>query len=363
MNGVSSLRDTLDRLLDGHSLSQAEAEALFTELTSENTPPAVAGAVLAALRAKGVTADELRGFAMRMRAMAVRPHWPPVAGTGTSGVSRADASMAVDIVGTGGDKSSSLNLSSGASLLAAACGIPIIKHGNRSISSRAGSADMLQALGLPMPLDVAAAGRCFQALGFTFLFAPYYHPAARIIAPVRQALGVRTVFNILGPLSNPASPPFLVVGAYDLPTAELMAQALHGTPLRRAYVIHGAAGWDEPTPIGPFTLFEVDERGVTRSERDPLDYGLPRCAESELRGGEADHNAAVLVEVLRGELHGPARDALLLGAALALQVSGREVEPKAAVARAASAIDDGAATQLLQNLRAFAAAEAARAAP
>ena len=152
---------------------------------------------------------------------------------------RADPSCrrlpgAVDIVGTGGDRSGSLNLSTGAALLAAACGVPVFKHGNRSLSSRAGSADVLEALGLPLPLDEQAAGRCFAALNFTFLFAPYYHAATRSIAPVRAALGVRTVFNILGPLSNPAEPPFLVIGAFDAATAELMAQALHGSRMSGA---------------------------------------------------------------------------------------------------------------------------------
>ncbi len=136
----------------------------------------------------------------------------------------------------------------------------MIKHGNRSISSRAGSADVLQALGLPMPLDEAAAGRCFAELGFTFLFAPYYHAATRNIAPVRAALGVRTVFNILGPLSNPAAPPFLVLGAFERDVAELMAQSLPGSGIERAFVIHGAEGWDEPTPVGPFALFDVSAR-------------------------------------------------------------------------------------------------------
>ena len=181
---------------------------------------------------------------------------------------------AVDIVGTGGDRSGSLNLSTGAALLAAACGLPIVKHGNRSISSRAGSADVLQALGLPVPLDEALAARCFAALGFTFLFAPYYHAATRNLAPVRVALGVRTVFNILGPLVNPASPPFLVIGAYEYGTAELMAQALLGSGIRRAFVIHGAEGWDEPTPVGSVCAVRCGADGVRQQTRDPAHYGL-----------------------------------------------------------------------------------------
>ncbi len=332
----------LERLLEGRHLAEDEAAQLLAALTTADLAPALAGALLVALRAKGVTAAELRGFARSMRALARRPQIGSTAG-------------AVDIVGTGGDRSSSLNLSTGAALLTAACGLPVIKHGNRSISSRAGSADVLQALGLPMPLDEAAAGRCFAACGFTFLFAPYYHGATRHIAPVRAALGVRTVFNILGPLSNPAAPPYLVIGAYELATAELMAQALVGSGVERAFVIHGAEGWDEPTPIGPFALFAIDRRGVRAERRSPADYGLAPCSAADLTGADAAHNARELAAVLEGGRTGPHRDALLLGAALALEVTGQELSPRAGVARAARAIDSGAARELLARLQRFGA--------
>src|ERR1700689_1563578 len=202
MTDVVLLRAWLDRLLEHENLKQGEAAQLLTALTAHDLAPAMAGALLAALRAKHVTAAELRGFAQRMRALARRPDLPRLAHAG-------------GIVGTGGDRSGSLNLSTGAALVAAACGLPVFKHGNRAISSRAGSADVLEALGLPLPLDEAAAGRCFAALGFTFLFAPYYHAATRSIAPVRATLGVRTVFTLLGPLSNPAAPPYLGIGAFS----------------------------------------------------------------------------------------------------------------------------------------------------
>src|SRR6202789_1374369 len=199
---ANSPHNTLDHLVQRRDLTEAEAAALLKSLTTGEVAPAMAGALLAALRMKGVTAAEVRGFAGAMRSLARKP-------------ALAAGLDAIDIVGTGGDASGSLNLSTGAALLAAACGLPVIKHGNRSISSRAGSADVLEALGLPLPLDEAAAGRCFEATGFTFLFAPYYHAATRAIAPVRSALGVRTVFNLLGPLSNPAAPPYLVIGAFS----------------------------------------------------------------------------------------------------------------------------------------------------
>src|ERR1700723_1617305 len=330
MNGVVFLGALPDRLLERENLSQSEAAQLLHALTAEDLPPALAGALLAALRAKGVTAEELRGFAGAMRELARQPQLP----------SLGDA---VDIVGTGGDASGSLNLSTGAALLAGACGLPVIKHGNRAISSRAGSADVLQALGLPLPLDEAAAGRCFAALGFTFLFAPYYHAATRSIAPVRAALGVRTVFNMLGPLSNPAAPPYLVIGAFSIASAELIANALQGSGILRAFVIHGAEGWDEPTPIGGFTLFDVGADGVRYELRKPADYGLPLCEADALAGADAEHNALELKRVLGARAAGAHRDALLLGAAVALEVTGRESSPTLAVARAAQAIDGGVA--------------------
>src|ERR1700674_3118216 len=203
-------RRTLEHLLDGRDLTESQAGDLLGELTAPDLAPAMAGALLAALRGKGVTAAEVRGLAGAMRRLARKPELP----------SSPDA---IDIVGTGGDSSGSLSLSTGAALLAAACGLPVVKHGNRSISSRSGSADLMEALGFTMPLDEYRAAECFVATGFTFLFAPYFHPAMKALAPIRAALGIRTVFNLLGPLTNPAAPRFLLVGAYDAPTAELIA--------------------------------------------------------------------------------------------------------------------------------------------
>jgi len=336
------LRGWLDGLLEKRSLVVDEARALLVALTDAQLPPALAGALLAAIRAKGVTAEELRGFALGMRSLARRPAFAP-----------AELAGAVDIVGTGGDKSGSFNLSTGASLLAAAAGLTVVKHGNRSVSSKAGSADVLEALGLALPLDEQRAAACLAATGFTFLFAPHYHPAMKAIGPVRHALGVRTVFNILGPLTNPAEPPFHVIGAYNDATARLMAEALAGLPLTRAFVIHGAAGWDEPSPLGPFLLLDVRPGQVRESQRAPADYGIAVCQEEHLQGGDAAYNATALTQVLRGEDHGPHRDALLLGAALALEVTGRAASPREAIALARAAIDDGRASAQLAKLAAF----------
>jgi anthranilate phosphoribosyltransferase len=334
---MSPPRELLQWLLERRNLSEAQSQELLAHLADPALPPAVSGAILAALTAKGVVADEVRGFARAMRRLALRPDLPPDL-------------RAIDIVGTGGDASGSLNISTGTALLTAACGLPVIKHGNRSVSSRCGSADVLEALGLPIPLDAQAARACFEATGFTYLFAPHYHPATRAIAPIRSALGVRTVFNILGPLVNPAQPPLHLVGAFSLDIARLIAETFKGLPAERTFVVHGADGWDEPTPIGPFTVFDVRPGQVAQQERSPADYGLAPCTAAALAGGDARHNAAAIRAVLYGQDRGAHRDCLLLGTALALEVAGLVREPREGVARAAAAIDSGAARRVVDAL-------------
>jgi anthranilate phosphoribosyltransferase len=335
---MSFLRKSLERLLERRDLAEAEAEELLAALIQPDTPQALAGAVLAALRAKGVVAEEVRGFARGMRRLARRPQIP-------AGV------RAIDVVGTGGDASGSLNISTATALLTAACGVPVVKHGNRSISSRAGSADVLEALGVRLPLDEQSAGVSLARTNFTFLFAPYYHPAMKAIAPVRTALGVRTIFNVLGPLTNPAEPPLHLIGAFSLDMARLMAETLAGLPVERTFVVHGAEGWDEPTPVGPFTVFDVHPGRVDVEVRTPSDYGLQVCTPAELTGGDAQQNAAALRAVFAGEDRGAHRDCLLLGAALALEVAGAVRSPREGVSRAGEALDSGAAMRVLEGLR------------
>jgi anthranilate phosphoribosyltransferase len=347
---VSSARELLQQLCTGRHLSEEQARELLAHLTDAELPAALAGALLAALATKGVVAAELRGLARGMRERARHPGTPP-------------GLRAIDIVGTGGDASGSFNISTGTALLTAACGVPVIKHGNRSVSSRCGSADMLEALGVGIPPDASAAAACLAATGFTFLFAPHYHPATARVAPVRAALGVRTVFNILGPLVNPAQPPLQLVGAFSLEVARLIAETFAGLPIERAFIVHGCGGWDEPTPMGPFTVFDVRPGSVAESVRTPQEYGLNACSAADLAGGDAASNARALAAVVSGEDRGPHRDCLLLGAALALEIAGVAEEPRAGMARAALAIDGGAAAALLAALRvqrtAFAAAERA----
>jgi anthranilate phosphoribosyltransferase len=337
----------LAKLVAGTDLEEREAHALLRALAAGDVEPALSGGLLIALKNKGESAAEIRGFALAMRALAQKPEIPP-------------GKAYVDIVGTGGDGSGSLNLSTGSALLAAACGLRVVKHGNRSITSRSGSADVLAALGLTVPLDGEAAVAALDELGFTFLFAPHYHPAMKQIAPIRAALGVRTVFNILGPLVNPAAPPFHVIGAPSGEIATLMADALAEMPVERAFVIHGAQGWDEPTPIGPFLCYDVRAGRVTRTTRIPADAGLSTCTEEDLKGADAAHNAARLRNALAGNDTAAHRDALALGAGLALEVTGTCRDFAQGVERARGAIADGTAARFLARFDAFAARLRAR---
>jgi anthranilate phosphoribosyltransferase len=340
------LKEILETLLGQGNLTERESAELLVALTDPEMPPPMAGALLAALRAKGVSADEVRGFARGMRSLARHPRIAPGA-------------PVADVVGTGGDGSHTFNLSTGTALLAAAAGVRIVKHGNRSVSSRSGSADVLEHLGLTLPLDEAAAGACLEATGFTFLFAPHYHPAMKAIAPVRAALGIRTVFNLLGPLTNPAEAPYALIGAWSLDIAALMAETLSGMPIERMFVVHGETGWDEPTPAAPFVLFDVRPGSVERSRRTAADFGLPVCRPEDLRGADAAHNADKLAQVLRGQEAGAHRDALVMGAALVLEVTGMAPDPRSAAAAAAAAIDDGRASRVLDALAAFGAGRGA----
>lgn len=330
------MKAVLEKLLGGGDLSAGEAANLFDILVDGSTPPVVVGALLAALALKGETGDEIRGLALAMRARAL----PCDLGT-PDGL--------VDVVGTGGDGAGSFNLSTGAALVAAASGCRIAKHGGGAVSSRSGSADVLVALGLRLPISAAEARGLLERTGFTFLHAPHFHDALRGLAPLRRALGTRTVFNLIGPICNPASPRFAVIGAATHAAARSIAEALSGLSFERAFVIHGDQGWDEPTPAGPFHLFEVGPNRVVASERDPLGCGLPRCRPEALRGGYPMTNALAMREVFGGA-PGPHRDALVLGAALALEVSSRCRTMEEGVAMASAALQRGDAARLLDAI-------------
>lgn len=335
---MSALKEVLERVLDGERLRAAEARAALGMLADPEENEARKAAFLAALRARGETSEEVLGFALGMRDAALAPPIP------------VDGPALVDTCGTGGDGAGSLNVSTATALVVAGAGLRVVKHGNRSVSSRSGSADVLEALGFHLSPDPASAADLLAKSGFTFLFAPSFHPAMKQIMPVRRAMGVRTVFNILGPLTNPARPAFQLVGAFSPEAGRLMAGALAGLGVQRAFVVHGDPGWDEATPCGPFWRWDVRDGQVREERLDPAEvYGLPRCAPEALAGGDAAENARHLLAMLEGE-RGPHRDAVLLNAALLLEAAGLG-EGQEALALAAEAVDSGKARAVVEAAR------------
>lgn len=332
-----SLEDLLGQLMNGESLSEEQSETLMTALAAGSVEPALAGALLVALRMKGESAEEVRGFANGMRRVATE-------------VKLDDSLELIDIVGTGGDGSQSFNISTGSALLSAACGLNVAKHGNRSVSSKSGSADLLEFLGYRFPTGADAVKAEIRENGFSFLFAPNFHPAMKHIAPIRQALKIRTVFNILGPLTNPAKPSFYLLGAFSSEMASLMASSLSGMDIKRAFVVHGLNGWDEPTPASKFELFDVRENTIIHKIIDPEEHGIRTCTENALKGGTSEVNAESLVKVFEGKDNGAHEDALVLNAALALQVAGKVDELTDGIETARETIMNGKAKEFLSRL-------------
>ena len=333
-----TIQEALARLLEGRDLSQDEARRVMNAIMEGEATPAQMGGFLVALRLKGETADEIAGCAEAMRAhvLAVRP-------------ARDDL---VDTAGTGGDGARTFNISTAAALVAAAAGAGVAKHGNRAVSSESGSADVLEALGFRLELPPPRIEQSIDELGFGFLFAPSHHPAMRHAAPVRRELATRTVFNVLGPLTNPAGARAQVVGVYAPELVETIASVLARLGARRAFVVHGAGGIDELSPAGPNLVCEVADGRVERREIDPADFGVPRCSSAELAGGTPAENAAFVREVFAGA-PGAKREAVLLNAAGAIAASGRADDLEEGYAFAAEAVDSGAAAERLEALIAF----------
>jgi len=333
-----TVQQALARLLDGHDLSRDEARAVMNEIMEGEATPAQIGGFLVALRLKGETADEIAGCAeaMREHVLTVRPK-------------RDDL---VDTAGTGGDAARTINISTAAALVAAAAGAGVAKHGNRAVSSASGSADVLEALGFRLELPRAEIERSIDELGFGFLFAPTHHPAMRHAAPVRRELAARTVFNVLGPLTNPAGARAQVVGVYAPSLVRTIAEVLAQLGARRAFVVHGAAGIDELSPAGPNLVCEVVDGDMREREIDPLELGVPRCDPSELRGGSPGDNAEAIRAVFRGE-NGGKRSAILLNAAGAIAAAGHADDLREGLEVARTAVDSGAALVRLDELIAF----------
>ena len=328
------LKPTLAILQEGRPLTSVEATAAFEIILSGAATPSQIGAFLAALRVRGETVDEIAAGVGVMRANALKVKVP---------------THVLDTCGTGGDGSGSYNISTAVAIVAAACGAYVAKHGNRALGSKSGSSEVLESLGVKLTLSPAALEQCINDVGIGFLFAPRHHAAMRHVGPTRQELGFRTIFNLLGPLSNPAGANRQLLGVFDKQWVEPLAQVLKKLGSERAWVVHGSDGMDELTTTGPSTVAELRKGEVTVFEVTPEDAGLERATPEDLAGGTPDENAAAMTALLDGET-GAYRDIVLLNTAAALMVCNKADNLKEGAEMAALAIDDGGAKAVLGNL-------------
>jgi anthranilate phosphoribosyltransferase len=331
---AKELKRLMTRVADGEPLGESDMQAALDLLMSGVAPPVAMGAFLMALRVRGETIEEITGAAKFLRARMTSVDAPP---------------DAVDIVGTGGDSHGTYNVSTAAAFVAAGAGVKIAKHGNRAVTSLSGASDVLAALGVKLDVPPVAVTRAIADAGVGFLWAPLYHPAMKTWAPIRADLGVRTLFNLLGPLCNPAHVKRQVLGVYDRKLVEPIAQVLKNLGSVHAWVVHGSDGMDELTTTGVTTVAELQGGDITVFDVTPEDAGLPRSEISQLKGGDAAHNATALRNLLQGET-GPYRDIVVLNAAASLIVAGKASGLEDGVAKSQTSIDSGRAAQALDRL-------------
>ena len=330
----TELKPLLAKVADGNPLNESEAELAFDIIMSGNATPSQIGAFLMALRLRGETVDEITGAARAMRAKATPIDAPE---------------GAIDVVGTGGDSIGTHNISTATAFVVAGCGIPVAKHGNRAFSSKSGAADVLSALGVDIQADFAKVRQAMEHAHIGFLMAPRHHEAMRNVGPTRVEMGVRTIFNILGPLSNPASVRRLLVGTFDQKWVQPMAAVLGNLGAERAWVVHGTDGMDELSTTGSSQEEAIDDGQIRLFEVVPEDAGLSRASLDDLRGGSPEENATAIRAMLSGEL-GPLRDIVALNTAAALIVAEKAPDLRTGVKLATEAIDDGRAKKSLENL-------------
>ncbi len=331
---LARFKSVLAEAASGRPLDKASAREAFDLMMQGDATPAQMGGLLMALRVRGETVDEITAGAEAMRARMVRVEAP---------------AGALDTCGTGGDGAGTVNISTTAALVLAACGVPVAKHGNRGLSSKSGSAEVLQALGVNIDLEPAGIARCIAEAGIGFMMAPRHHGAMRHVAGTRVELGTRTIFNLLGPLSNPAGVDRQLLGVFDVRWIEPLAHVLKALGSKRAWVVHGAGGLDEPSTAGATEVAELADGEIRRFTVHPADAGLPEHPIAALRGGEPAANATALRRVLGGE-HDAYRDAVLLSTAAGLMVSDRVASLREGAEVAAAAIDEGRAMDVLERL-------------
>ena len=337
------IKEAISLIISGQSLTMEQAAQVMEEMTSGEVTPAQFGAFVTALRVKGETADEIAGLASVMRAKSVRV---------------VTAGPAIDVVGTGGDSSGSFNISTAAAFVAAGAGIRVAKHNNRAMTSRCGSADVLEALGVRIELDARQVTECLEQVGIGFMFAPLFHPSMKFAAAPRREIGIRTVFNILGPLTNPALVEHQVIGVPSQELGEKLVQVLYRLGSKHSLVVHGLDGMDELSIAGQSRVWELRDGKIKRYSVSPEDFGLERAGVEIIRGGTPQENALVLRSVLAGET-GPGRDAVLMNAAAAVVVGGKTRHKsgltalKEGIMIASEAIDSGGALDKLEKLIKF----------
>lgn len=330
------MKEILSKLVDGNNLTKEEAmHAQELILTGQATPAQIA-CFLTALRIKGETLDELTGLAtvLRDKAQTISPKLDNY----------------VDFVGTGGDCTYSFNISTTSAFVVAAAGLPVAKHGNRSISSKSGSGDVLEALGVNISTDPKIVEECVENVGIGFMFAPHFNPAMKYVGPVRSELGIRTVFNTLGPLSNPSRAKAMVVGVYSPKLTEIMAGAMMNLGVERGFVVSGHDNMDEFTLTGSSTVSEIKDGKVTTYEVTPEQFGLSCCKLEDLQGGDGAVNAQITKNILSGKEQGPKRDIILLNAGAALYIGGKADSIKDGIALAAQTTDSGKGLEVIENL-------------
>jgi anthranilate phosphoribosyltransferase len=331
---MDAFKPLIAKVATGASLSRAEARQAFDHMLSGEVTPSQMGGFLMALRVRGETVEEITGAVSAMRDKMVRVQAPP---------------EAIDIVGTGGDGSGSYNVSTLASIITAACGLPVAKHGNRAASSKSGASDVLSALDVKIGLPSAGVEACIAESGLGFMMAPSHHAAMRHVGPARVELGTRTIFNILGPLSNPAGVTRQLLGVFSSAWLEPMAQVLRNLGSERVWLVHGSDGLDEMTTTGPTSVVALENGAIRTFEVTPEEAGLPRASAADLKGGDPAHNASALRAVLDG-LRSAYRDIAIFNAAGALVVGGKAANLKEGVGMAAEAVDSGRAKTTLARL-------------
>ncbi|MGA9773025.1 MAG: anthranilate phosphoribosyltransferase [Blastocatellia bacterium] len=339
------ITEAIKKAVDRQNLSAEEAESVLDQIMTDQCTDAQIASLLTALRMKGETVSELTGFArvMRRKAAAVRPHLE-IGGT--------EREALIDTCGTGGDVSGSFNISTATAFVVAGCGVRVAKHGNRSVSSQCGSADVVEALGVKIELEPERIAACIDEIGIGFLHAPLLHEAMRYVAPARRQMGIRTIFNMLGPLTNPAGANAQVIGVYAAHLTEVLADVLRALGSSRALVVHGSDGLDEITISAESKVTELKDGELTTYTVKPEDFGLRRATLEEVRGGDARQNSRIILEVLEGS-KGPRRDVVLLNAAAALVASSRAGNFPEGVQLAADSIDTGRARTKLEQLIRF----------